>query len=46
MASGEATMADGVEIGVAAVEDRAVAVEEEEGDRGSTVWLMVTNNAQ
>lgn len=45
MASGEVIMAGGVEIGVAAVEDRAVDVEGE-GDRGSTVWWMVTNNAR
>lgn len=40
-----ATMADEVAIGVVVVEDRAVDVEGV-GGRGSTVWLMVTNNAQ
>lgn len=41
MDSREATMVDGVEIGVVAVGDRAVDVEGA-GDKGSTVWLMVT----
>lgn len=46
MVSREATTVDGEEIGVAAVEDRAVDVGGA-GDKGDrTVWLMVTNKAQ